>query len=341
MTAPKDTRILSSQCVPFFLRHLEASGVDTANIRHTFALAEDASSKPELSMPLTSLWAFSSECAHAANDPNLGFTVARGLSRGQYGLIEFVLRSAPDLEGALQRLVRYTSLVNELVVLEVEPLPSGSVAVRHSVPGEPRVVGRECNEYFVALLGRLCRELVGDDFQPEKAWVAHAVRDDDQALAEYLRCPVLDSAGHNGLQLSRHSLQRAVRTADPALLKVLDAQAERNAQARPTQTTLLTRVTGLIRDVLPGGGSVIERVAERLHMSARTLQRRLAEEGVVFNTLLEEFRRAQALKLIENTDHPLGEVAFLLGYSDVRAFSRAFRRWTGRTPGSQRPRISR
>jgi AraC-like DNA-binding protein len=67
-------------------------------------------------------------------------------------------------------------------------------------------------------------------------------------------------------------------------------------------------------------------------MSPRTLGRRLAEEGTTFSELLDDLRRQLALRYVGTETHGLSEVAFLLGFSDVAAFYRAFKRWTGRTP---------
>lgn len=99
---------------------------------------------------------------------------------------------------------------------------------------------------------------------------------------------------------------------------------------------LLGRVRALIRELLPSAGSIIERIAARLHMSARTLQRRLDDEGVRFHDLVEHTRQTLAMELIDDQSRDLGQIAFELGYSAVRAFARAFRRWTQLAPSDYR-----
>ena len=85
-------------------------------------------------------------------------------------------------------------------------------------------------------------------------------------------------------------------------------------------------------DLLPSGEISFDRVARRLHMSGRTIQRRLREEGTSFKKLLDEARRELAEEYIRDPRFTLLEVAFILGYSDYSSFSHAYKRWTGTAP---------
>lgn len=96
------------------------------------------------------------------------------------------------------------------------------------------------------------------------------------------------------------------------------------------------RVKKLLLEVLPVGESRMSIVASRLAMSKRTLQRRLSEEGECFKSVLNATRQQLAQHYLENSSMPLGEISFLLGFQDSSSFTRAFSRWTGRTPGSHR-----
>lgn len=327
--------MLASQCVPLFLRRLP--GHPAQAVREEFKLPADAATAFEVSVPLSTLWAFSEACATAAKDPLLGVHVAFENPRGTYGLIEFAARNAPTLEDAFRRLVTFGTLVNELVSFELEPVkrPAGLV-VRHSVPGEPLAVGRQCNEYWAALMVHLGRQLIGPGFAPAKVWLAHPEHAEARQVREALGCPVQFGMGSNGLSLTKECLATPIALADLALLKVLDDQALRATAQRPARADLLGRVRTLIRELLPSAGSIIERIAARLHMSARTLQRRLDDEGVRFHDLVEHTRQTLAMELIDDRSRDLGQIAFELGYSDVRAFARAFRRWTQLAPSDYR-----
>jgi AraC-like DNA-binding protein len=193
------------------------------------------------------------------------------------------------------------------------------------------------NEFFLGVAVHVGRQVLGPQLTPLRAWLAHDTSD-VATLREYLRCPVTLGAGRNGLAFARADLQQPLASADPALLTVLDGYAAQAADARPAHTGLLPQVREVLRELLPMGGGAMERVASRLRMSGRTLQRRMAAEGTTFLQLLDQLRREQAVQAVAEDKRTLGEIAFMLGYADMRAFTRAYRRWTGVTPGAARAR---
>ena len=100
----------------------------------------------------------------------------------------------------------------------------------------------------------------------------------------------------------------------------------------PRARPLTERVRSAILAELAGGNPSITVVAPRLHISPRTLERRLEREGTTFSTLLDDLRKRLALRYVASRDLELAEIAFLLGFSKTTAFHRAFKRWTGQTP---------
>ena len=101
---------------------------------------------------------------------------------------------------------------------------------------------------------------------------------------------------------------------------------------------LVGDVRAAIRASLAQRGQVLAQVAIRLRTSTRTLQRRLQDSGVRFHDLLADVRREESIRLVQTTNRSLTDVALDLGYSDLTNFLRAFRRWTGTTPGQVRKR---
>jgi AraC-like DNA-binding protein len=121
------------------------------------------------------------------------------------------------------------------------------------------------------------------------------------------------------------------------LLTILRAHCEEVLSRRSEQTpTLEERVERLIADRLTKGGARLESTATELGMSPRTLSRRLAEQRSTFNAIVEGLRKELALRLLQDSDLVLTEIAFLLGYTEVSTFSHAFKRWTGRSPAAFR-----
>lgn len=112
-------------------------------------------------------------------------------------------------------------------------------------------------------------------------------------------------------------------------------------RADPASDTLTDSVAAAIRIALPDGLPTLRRVAKALATSERTLRRRLAGEGIAFGALRERELQRLARDLLCSRSSTVDEVAYLLGFSEARAFQRAFKRWTGETPGAYRARATR
>jgi AraC-like DNA-binding protein len=133
----------------------------------------------------------------------------------------------------------------------------------------------------------------------------------------------------------------AAPAADPRLYPILRRHLDQILAEMPREDGLLASVRRAIGESISNGDPTLTHVGKRIAMGPRTLQRRLKEYGVDFKTLVDDTRRRFALSYVRNRTHTLVEIAYLLGYSEVSAFSRAFRRWTGATPSDYRRRASR
>jgi AraC-like DNA-binding protein len=120
--------------------------------------------------------------------------------------------------------------------------------------------------------------------------------------------------------------------ADPALGSLLERQAAELLADSPRRGAFAGRVRSLIKEGLPGGEARMDSVCRRLGVSARTLQRKLREEGTSFQELLEETQRALAEFYLRKPGVAICEISYSLGFAQPSAFHRAFRRWTGLTP---------
>lgn len=326
---------MRSQLVGPALALVREAGGDAAALVRRFSLPDDAERAAEVVLPLDRLRAFLDAAAAEAGDPFLGVHLGQRIRRGAYGLLEFSCRSAPTVGEALRRIVRYISLLNELV--EVTLVEGREVTVEQRIRGEPLCVGRHGNEFFLALLLSQSRQLAARPFAPTRAWLAHPRPRDVSELAALLGTDRLAfDRERNGMALPRAVMDLPLQTHDPALLALLDRQAEEALALRGSPSRFLGQLRQQIRDRLREGLPPLAEAARALHMSPRTLQRRLADEGTTWNALVDEVRQELARRWVAEGARPLGEIAFLLGYSELSAFLRAFKRWTGVPAGAYR-----
>lgn len=197
----------------------------------------------------------------------------------------------------------------------------------------PLRMSRHATEFKVAIIISACLTWVGQSLCPREARFAHP-RADPRPAEWRLGCPAQFGAEATGLVFHRDQLSLRPRTSDPHLLDLLERVALECLSKRGSAAeSMRSRVERMLVDCLARGVPTVREVAEELGLSERTLARRLTTEGTSFGQLLDDLRHDMARAYLEDLSMPLSQVAYLLGYADQSAFSNAFRRWTGRSPG--------
>lgn len=255
-----------------------------------------------------------------------------------FDVLAFAARSSPTLRGHLLLTGRHIHVIHDGIYLSLEEEGDAARLVHGHTP--ERLGPRQPVEGMLALTllhGRAC---VGEDLEPRSVRFAHARPDRVSEQERIFRAPVHYGCARNELVIDRALLDRPQRHADQRLLTLLDRQLGTLQPARPDHRRFQDAVMRSIADQMPGGEPVVTVIAEELRVSGRTLQRRLRQEGTSFSALLSEVRSGRALHYLKDRRLSISEVAFLLGFLDVTAFHRAFKRWTGRTPAEYRRSVA-
>jgi AraC-like DNA-binding protein len=161
-------------------------------------------------------------------------------------------------------------------------------------------------------------------------------------LDSFFGCTAEFSAASDEISFAAETAKLPVDNADPFLNKLLVGYCENVLARRKARPGIIqTDVENALAALLPHGHTNIENVARRLSVSSRTLRRKLAAEGVTFAGILEDLRIVLARRYLSERDISISRIAWLLGYTEVSAFSHAFRRWTGHAPRAVRSRRQR
>jgi len=329
---------ITLRCLSLFLAALRRRGVEPSSVLRPFGLSVPEVGDEVLRVPLDLLAPLGEACARAAGDPSFGVTVALEQPRGTWGLLEFSARTAPDLLAALELTVARAPLLNDRVELSLTHL-DGEVELVHRVVGtDGGSAGRHFDDYTLATFALLAREL-GGGLEPLRISFAQpAPAAGTGRWSSVLPDTALRyGAAQNAVSWRAQDARRPLGGADPALHDLLLEQSAREARTRPTVgVTDLPRIRAALVESFQRGLPELHGVAARLSLSPRTLQRRLTAAGVSWQALVDEVRREKALTWVLETERPLAEVADALGYAEPRSFIRAYRRWTGQTPGQAR-----
>jgi AraC-like DNA-binding protein len=199
--------------------------------------------------------------------------------------------------------------------------------------GVSRHLDRHQIECWSAGLVRLCRELTGLRLVPSRVRMVHQRGDDQRAeLGRFFGKSLQFGASVDEVAFPRRVADARIRSADPYLNKLLLDYCEDALSHRKRAGTFRASVENAIAPLLPHGKASVEEVARQLAMSPRTLARRLREEGTSFSGVLEGLRNDLAARYLAEKEFGIAQIAWLLGYQEASAFSRACKRWTGKTP---------
>jgi AraC-like DNA-binding protein len=268
-------------------------------------------------------------------DPSLGFQLARDFDLRRLELFYYVPASADTLGDALQRLERYSALVNEGVSIRISKGKSVRLSFHYS--GVARHMDSQQIEFFIAAFFRLCRELTGRNFKPIRLRIAHHRNFTKNDLDKFAGVTIETDASMDDITFATQDWNLPIVSTDPYLHQLLVRYCEEALSRRTTKPgPLRVRVENVAASLLPHGQARSDVVARQLGMSPRGLARKLADEGPSFSEILRDLRIALARRYLADHALPISQVAWQLGYKEISAFSNAFRRWTGMTPSMAR-----
>ena len=274
----------------------------------------------------------------AAVDPHaitLPLRVGAAMRCDEYGAFGLAWKSAINLRGSYERAERYARMLTSVTTHTVEMTDSGAFMHLHR-EGERRLGMRISNEATLASIASISRQVSSKAFTPLAVYFKHPAPHTTACHDAYFGCPVHFESDRDALLVSNETLQTKNKLGDESISKFFDAHLEAELSRLEDDNSLDRRIRIQISKSLSEGIPTISDVAGHFGMSGRTLQRRLANRGYSYQTLVDESRRQLAERLLQKTDYSLAEVAFMTGFSEQSAFTRAFKRWAGQTPRSFR-----
>ena len=273
--------------------------------------------------------------ADVSGEPHLGLFAVSLLDAAPVDLVDLALQHARDLRGLLDCFSRFQRLYHDANDCTQHIEGDQAVSVFSLRPEAAR--SRHLCEFVLGNWTRKARRILGDCFVLTEVRLRDSGAEPPALFRQIFgAAPVRFGAGVDALVYSASLLDAPVAGADEALRALLEKQLERTLASRAPDAAFLDVARHRLRVALTQGGIDAEQLARALAVSTRSLQRRLAELGTTFSDLLDEVRRDLALGHLEHPDVSVTEVAFLLGFSDLSSFSRAFRRWTGKSPAEHR-----
>jgi AraC-like DNA-binding protein len=262
--------------------------------------------------------------------PNLALELARVTPLGAWPLLDYLVLTADTVGAGVRQLERYFRLIGSFIVInareDVDP-----IRVAITAPSPFAI------EYDAALLILHFRTETDGRFRAAALDFQHTL-DDPVAFERAMGCPVTPHSAWSGISVPLEAWRLPLRRRDPVLRQMLEGHANTILARLPARTGMAADVQRTLMSRVAGGDTRVDSIARHFAISARTLQRKLADEGTSFQKLLDEARREAAGTYLRESALAIGEIAYLLGYSEPAPFHRAFKRWYATTPETFRSR---
>jgi len=330
MPAPKSEISTLSSIAHMVARALEASGVDSSPIFAQAGIDLSSMNGPESRVDSIAMQKVWHGAVLGTKDPCFGVSVAENIQPSALHGLGFSWIASDCLKDALQRLARYYRVLvtaGEIILEE----HGDDLCLWLKIPPHDGRIAFASLDAALGVFLQMCRLTAGANFSPDLVELQREAPPEPERLLDFFDCPVSFGSAENRIFFNKHSLESPLPTANAALARVND-QIVMEYLARFDQGNIVNQVRAYIIEQLPSGLPSQESAAQILHLSLRSLQRKLQGEGTSFKTLLDDIRQSLAEQYLNEQQRSVGEITYLLGFTEPSNFTRAFKRWTGMSP---------
>ena len=316
------------------VRLLQMHGIDARALVREAGLDPAALRDPSARIPSDAADALAARAAALIPDPAFALRAARCWHPSNLGALGHAWLTSSTLRTGLQRLQRYGRILGEKAQIQLADSPQGLRFTYDHRRRDPvlRAIGAD---FMLALVLDMCRMNYGASLRPNEVSLSRARPTDIEPYRNFFGCPVHFNARADSFLLSRRVADEPLPTANRQLAFTLDGILEGQLAALD-RTNIPARCKATLLEQMTSGEISESGMAKALHMSRRTLQRKLSDADLSYQQLVDDTRRDLALRYLDDPKMSVTDVTFLLGFSGQSAFTRAFKRWTGTSPSAYR-----
>ena len=317
-----------------FVRVVEMHGVDAHALLREAGVDPAALRDPAARIPSTVWDGVGAKAAALIPDPAFALRAARSWHPSNLGALGHAWLASSTLRTGLERLQRYSRILGERAHLQLTDTRDGLRFAYDHRRRDPvlRAIGAD---FALSLVMDMCRMNYGATLRPMEVRLSRVRVGDTEPYRHFYGCPIHFETNEDSFLLSRRVADEPLPTANRQLAGTLDSILTSQLAALDRDNIPARCKSSLLEEITSGEVSE-EYIARRLHMSRRTLQRKLAESNTTYQKLVDDTRRDLALRYMEDPRNSITDVTFLLGFSGQSAFTRAFNRWTGMSPTAYR-----
>ena len=319
-------------------RYLAFLQVDIPKFLHSIGLDPQALQSPEARISAETYLYIQDQAAKLTNDSYFGLHMGEFAEAGSWSILGYLMMNSKTVGEAIEKTNRYSRIVGDLIQTHKRIQDQKIEFVFSKSPFIPKM-SRHCFEASISGCVHMLRALTGVKLIPVDVRFDSPLPKTTDEYRRIFQCPVHFEQTENSLTIDTNLLETPILLPNPELLQYFENYAK-DYMAKIDQKNELTReMTRQILSQLDRENLTIDSIAQEMHMSVRTLQNRLSKEGAVFSKLLRNAR----VKLAQNylrEGYSVEMITYLLGFSEPSVFRKAFKKWSGVTPGEYRQQFA-
>jgi AraC-like DNA-binding protein len=315
------TDLIRSASLTHYAEVARSVGIDPKAMLKQARLPRHCLERPDLRVAVAGVRRLLEASAEASGVEEFGLRLADYGGFSALGLVALVVREQATIGAAIEMLARYIQLQNEAMRLEIDRRED-LVTIAMFLRGGQQRATRQSTELALGRVHRLIASLLSADWRPLEVHLAHSPPRSSAYHRKFFGCDVTFNSEFDAIVCYARDMDRAIPTAQPMLASYVENRVK-EIGTRPEFWD--GKVRELMRALLAGGDCTIETVAEHLGCDRRTIHRRLKECSTTFSAILDAERTDVVMRVIEDGDRPLSEIAGLLGFSAQSALARWFR----------------
>ena len=329
-----DGGFISSPVIRALLRFLQPL-LDTAELCASLQIDPALANDPDHLFPASIYPALLETAIARTGQTDLGLRFGMMAEPDRWGVLGYIMACSRTVADAMTHQQRYQALIGSIGTLTMQLTPT-TVKLAWETPTPPIPA---LAEEAVAGWVTFGRWITHSERSPLRVHFLHPAPPHAAAYHAFFRCDVCFDSDCNGLEIPLDFLALPLRQPDEHMQKWLQRAADEKLQTLPGTPDWLQRLQQFIETELPQRVPTLDSAAAHLQLTPRQLQRRLEERNTHFTAFCEDSRKQLAQRYLQDPSCSIVEITFLLGFSEQSAFSRAFKRWFGISPGEFRRQL--
>lgn len=316
------------------LRLVELNGIDSRRFAQQMGIASIAIPDAKTRLPSALLDSAFERAAELIPDPAFALRAAECWHPSNLGPLGYAWLSSGSLRTALKRMARFTRIIGQRKSSRSSD-ESGGLRFTYDHGRGDTLIGYIMADFDLSLVFSMCRTNYGDTFALDVVTLRRPTPANSRPYEAFFGCPVEFGAIADSFLLSKHIADKPLPTSNHELATTFDAILSKQLLELGSGDLLTRCKAWLLQELTSGEPSEID-LAHAMGLSSRTLQRKLAEQELTYRNVLESTRYDLALRYLDDPSKTVTDITFLLGFSEQSAFTRAFKRWSGKAPTAYR-----